>query len=261
MRIRRLDLLRYGRFTDAVPDFSPHMPDLHIVFGPNEAGKSTALSAIEHLLFGIPATTSLNFVHPYRSMRIGASLQKNGDSLELRRRKGNKDTLLTPDEAVIAGGDAALVPFLGGADQRFFARMFSLDHLRLRQGGREILEAQDEVGQLRFSVGAGIVGLRDRLKALEKEADGLWASRHAGYRKYYQAEDRLKAADSSLREHIVSASKWQDLRRAYDVARESFEKLEKESEAKSAELRKLSRIRRVYRDVRRHGKSPGASLR
>jgi uncharacterized protein YhaN len=253
MRIRRLDLLRYGRFTDAVLDFSPHSPDLHIVFGPNEAGKSTALSAIEDLLFGIPQNTSLNFVHQYSSMRIGALLQKNGDSLEVRRRKGNKETLLTPDEAVIAGGDGALAPFLGGADQRFFSRMFSLDHLRLRQGGREILEAQDEVGQMLFSVGAGIVGLRDRLKALEKEADGLWASRHAGYRKYYQAEDRLKAAESALREHIVNASKWQELRRAYDTAREKFEKLEEESEAKSVELRKLSRIRRVYRDVRRHG--------
>jgi len=252
MRIRRLDLLRYGRFTNAVLDFSPHRPDLHIVFGLNEAGKSTALSAIEDLMFGIPQTTSLNFVHQYGSMRIGALLQKNGDSLEVRRRKGNKDTLLTPDEAVIAGGDGALAPFLGGADQRFFARMFSLDHTRLRQGGREILEAQDEVGQMLFSVGAGIVGLRDRLKTLEKEADELWASRHAGYRKYYQAEDRLKAAESALREHIVSASKWQELRRAYDTAHEKFEKLEEESEAKSAELRKLTRVRRVYRDVRRH---------
>ena len=114
MRIRRLDLLRYGRFTDAVLEFSPNTPDFHIVYGPNEAGKSTSLSAIEHLLFGIPATTSLNFVHPYGTMRIGASLQKDGDSVELRRRKGNKDTLLTPEEAVVAGGDAALVPFLGG---------------------------------------------------------------------------------------------------------------------------------------------------
>jgi uncharacterized protein YhaN len=131
--------------------------------------------------------------------------------------------------------------------------MFSLDHMRLRQGGREILDAQDEVGQMLFSVGAGIVGLRDRLKALEEEADGLWASRRAGHRKYYQAHDRLKAAESALREHIVTAGKWQELRRAYDAAREKFEKLDEESEAKSAELRKLGRIRRVYRDVRRHG--------
>lgn len=252
MRISRLELLRYGRFTDAVLDFAVRSPDMHIVFGANEAGKSTVLSAIEDLLFGIPPTSSLNFVHQYGRMRIGASLQKNGEILQLRRRKGNKDTLLTPDEDVIASGDAALAPFLVGTDRTFFARMFSLDHERLRQGGREILEAQDEVGQMLFSAGAGIVGLRDRLKALDNEADALWASRRASHRKYYQAEDRLKAADSALRQHTVSASKWQELRRAYETARQKFDALEQEIEGKSAELRKLSRIRRVYRDVRRH---------
>ena len=45
MRIRKLGLRRYGKFTDAVIDFgerSAGAPDLHIVYGPNEAGKSTA---------------------------------------------------------------------------------------------------------------------------------------------------------------------------------------------------------------------------
>ena len=31
-------------------------------------------------------------------------------------------------------------------------------------------------------------------------------------RKYYQADDRLKAADNALREHTVTAGKWQDLK-------------------------------------------------
>jgi len=251
MRIRRLDLLRYGRFTDVPLDLAVHSPDMHIVFGPNEAGKSTALSAIEDLLFGIPHNSPLNFLHDYGSMRIGAVLQKDDETLEVRRRKGTKDTLLTPDETLFSTGDGTLAPFLAGADRGFFARMFSLDHERLRQGGREILEAQDEVGQMLFSAGAGIVGLRDRLKALDEEADALWALRRAGRRKYYQAEERLKAADSALRQHTVTASKWQELKRAYETAQEAYNAVEQEIEAKSAELRKLSRIRRVYRDVRR----------
>lgn len=48
MRVRRLDLARYGKFTDRTIDFGPRRddgPDLHIVFGLNEAGKSTALNA------------------------------------------------------------------------------------------------------------------------------------------------------------------------------------------------------------------------
>jgi uncharacterized protein YhaN len=251
MRIHRLDLLRYGRFTDAPLELSAHTPDLHIVFGANEAGKSTALSAIEDLLFGFPQNSPLNFLHDYGSMRIGAVLQNDGETLEVRRRKGTKDTLLTPDETPIPTGDRALTPFLGGADRSFFARMFSLDHERMRQGGREILEAQDEVGQMLFAASAGIAGLRDRLKEMDAEADDLWASRRAGRRKYYQAEERLKTAESALREHTVTASKWHELRQAYDNTREAYDSLEREIEEKAAELRKLSRIRRVYRDVRR----------
>lgn len=251
MRVHRLDLLRYGHFTDVPLELPAHDPDIHIVFGPNEAGKSTALSAIEDLLFGIPHNSPLNFLHDYTSMRIGAVLQKKGKSLEARRRKGNKDTLLTPEEIPIREGDGALAPFLAGADRSFFARMFSLDHERLRQGGREILEAHDEVGQTLFSAGAGVAGLRDHLKALEEEADALWASRRAAHRKYYQAEERLKKAEIALREHTVTASRWQELRRTFDAAREAYDALDREIKAKSAELRKLSRIRRVYRNVRR----------
>ncbi len=57
MRIQRLDLLRYGRFTDKHLALPVSDSDIHIVFGPNEAGKSTALSAIEDLLFGIASNS------------------------------------------------------------------------------------------------------------------------------------------------------------------------------------------------------------
>jgi uncharacterized protein YhaN len=251
MRIQRLDLLRYGRFTDMQLVLPPTDSDIHIVFGPNEAGKSTALSAIEDLLFGIPGNSRYNFLHDYGSMRIGAVLENGGKTIEVRRRKGNKDTLLTSDEVPVTGGTGALVPFLAGADQAFFTRMFSLDHERLRKGGREILDAKDEVGQMLFSAGAGLSGLRDRLKALSAEADSLWASRKAAHRKYYQALDRLDAAEKALREHTVTATKWQEVKRAYDDAQEAYNALEKQTEDISREQRKLSRIRRVYRDIRK----------
>ncbi len=74
MRIGRLDLLRYGRFTDVSLGLPAHSPDIHILFGLNEAGKSTALAAVEDLLFGIPRNSPLNFLHEYASMRIGAVL-------------------------------------------------------------------------------------------------------------------------------------------------------------------------------------------
>jgi len=85
MRIRKLGLRRYGKFTDHVIDFgerSAGAPDLHIVYGPNEAGKSTALSACMDLFYGIHHQSRFNFLHPYPTMRIEADLEKLFAELE-----------------------------------------------------------------------------------------------------------------------------------------------------------------------------------
>lgn len=251
MRIRSLDLIRYGHFTNTALHFPSGGPDFHIVYGENEAGKSTTMSAIEDLLFGIPAQSTRNFLHENAALRIAATLERDGASHSVRRRKGNKDTLLGPDDLPLAAGDGLLAPLLGGMDRAFFCRMFCLDHERLRAGGRDIIQAKDNIGATLFAAGAGVSGLRDRLAAMQEEADGLWASRKAGHRKYYQAEDRLKEADAALRQHTVTASKWQELKSAFEEARGLTSHIEKEIEEQVAELAKISRVRRVYRSVRR----------
>ena len=88
MRLDRLDLTRYGRFTDAHLDFpSPTSgaPDLHVIFGPNEAGKSTLFSAWLDLLYGIPVRTRYDFLHTGPTMQIGAELTHSGGVLEAVR--------------------------------------------------------------------------------------------------------------------------------------------------------------------------------
>lgn len=251
MRIRQLDLLRYGHFTNAVIDLPAGKPDFQMLLGENEAGKSTTMGGVEDLLFGIPANSPRNFLHEYNAMRVGALLEKGIDTLKVRRRKGNKDTLLGDDDMPVPSGEGALAPFLAGADRRFYTRMFSLDHQRLQQGGKDILQAQDDVGQMLFSASAGITGLRETLKTMEAEADALWASRRAGHRKYFQADERLKAAEAGLRENIVTTSKWQLLKSAFETSNDAHTAIEAEIELKSAELRRLNRIRRVCRDVRK----------
>jgi uncharacterized protein YhaN len=258
MRIRQLDLLRYGHFTDASMALPASTPDIEIVFGDNEAGKSTSMAGIEDLLFGIPSNSPRNFLHDYSAMRVGATLEKGEETLTIRRRKGKKDTLLSERDVPIPSGEGALAHYLAGADRSFYTRMFSLDHGRLRQGGREILQAQDDVGQMLFSVSAGILGLRQNLKAMEAEADALWASRRAAHRKYFQAEERLKSAEAAMRDHVVTTSKWQLLKAGFEIADAAYQAIGQNIELKSAELRKLSRIRRVYRDMRKRVETEAA---
>ncbi len=63
--------------------------------GRNEAGKTTILNAIADLLFGFGARTDYDFQHDGKFLRIGATLRlADGRELKLRRRKGNKNTLI-----------------------------------------------------------------------------------------------------------------------------------------------------------------------
>ena len=65
-------------------------------------------------------------------------------------------------------------------------------------------------------------------------------------------DDRLKEARKTLREHTVTAADWRKLEQAVKSVQETYTAVEREIEAKSAEQRKLGRIRRVYGNVRRH---------
>ncbi|MCH2458989.1 MAG: AAA family ATPase, partial [Henriciella sp.] len=67
MRFRALHLTRFGCFTNESIDFGgvSDAPDFHIVYGDNEAGKSTLRDAITSFLYGIPARTEYDFIHDY----------------------------------------------------------------------------------------------------------------------------------------------------------------------------------------------------
>ena len=250
MRFERLELVRFGRFTDKVLEMPASDRDLHIVAGPNEAGKTTAMVAIEDLLFGIAPRTPYGFRHPFETMRLGAIIAQDGKRLSFRRRKGNRDTLLGSDDRPLPDS-GALAPFLGGADRVFFERMFNLSHERLAKGGREILAAGDDVGQALFAAGSGLQKLREQRKRLDGEADSLWAPRGARHRRYYKAQARLKETESALRGAIRRPKEWRELRKALDEAEARLEERKGNHKRQTAEARRLARVRWVIADVRK----------
>ena len=121
MRFRRLDLIRYGIFTDRSLDLPAGQVDFHLICGLNEAGKSTARDAVDDLLFGFGLKTQYDFRFDMSSLRVGGELERDNESLAFQRKKGNKDTLRDPNDQILP--DASLVPFLGDADRDFFGRI------------------------------------------------------------------------------------------------------------------------------------------
>lgn len=181
MRLRSLDLVRYGKFTDRTIDFGPKPefgPDLHIVFGLNEAGKSTALSGYLDLLFGIEERSRYNFLHEYAAMRVGGVLELAGEEYPFTRTKQRNNSLLNAAGHPVS--EVAITAHLAGLSRDAYGTMFSLDDETLEAGGKAILESRGDLGKLLFTASAGLGHASDTLNALEAEADGLYRKQAHG---------------------------------------------------------------------------------
>ncbi|MCD2452780.1 AAA family ATPase [Methylicorpusculum oleiharenae] len=243
MRFNRLDLIKYGKFSDRSVMFPVAKQDFHLIVGPNEAGKSTLRSAIVDLLFGIPPRSQLSFLHPLNELRLGASISNASGSLDFHRAKALKQTLRSPQDVVLP--DTALTPFLDGADRHFYDQMFGLDHTRLVSGGNSILNAENDVGQILFQSAAGVASLGKIRDALIAEADKLWAPRKANNREYYIAADQLDKATTALKEATVRTKVWVDANSKVESLQEALSHERERHQQLQSQRNRLERIRRL----------------
>ncbi|MEZ5935931.1 MAG: AAA family ATPase [Alphaproteobacteria bacterium] len=226
MRFRRLDLSRYGHFTDYSVDFGERpsdVPDLHIIYGPNEAGKSTILASILDLLFGIERHSAYGFLHDYRSMRIGAALEVAGTTHELARIKKDQGSLLGEGDLPVS--EAVLTSCLGAIDRQSYQSMFSLDDDTLEDGGDSILRSEGDLGRLLFSATSGLSELSGRLEELKAEADAFFRPRARTTELKALKEQldllvtRQKERDTQGKQFTELRQKAADAQSAYDEAR------------------------------------------
>ena len=177
MRVVRLELRAFGSFTGAPPiEFDARGRGLHLILGPNEAGKSTALRAIRRLLFGFPPQAGDNHRHKYEDLRVAASLgDEVGATFEFLRckKKRLEDSLRTLDDSGRID-PGSLARFLGGLDQERFLDLFSMDHDELIRGGQAILKGGGRIGEMLFAAGSGLAGIDEARKRLDSEADALF---------------------------------------------------------------------------------------
>ena len=249
MRIRELHLIRYGKFTERRIELPQQPRDIHLIIGPNEAGKSTVRTAIRDWLFGIPMRTPLAFVHPMPELRIGGVIERGipgspgMQALAFERAKGNRNTLRAPDDAVLP--DATLHEWIGALDAEAFGRMHALDHATLVAGGAGLLSASDDLGRMLFQSAAGIEHLGRVMKALEDEAGELWAPRKSGARAYYVAHDAFEQAREQLKAAVLRTRDWKSQHAALLETGEALAAARGRHAQLRAELNVLERVRRV----------------
>ncbi len=243
MRLRQLSLRKYGHFDGCDLLFPQGPMDFHLIYGPNEAGKSTTMSAVQDLLFGFPHAKAYHFRFDATLLRVGASLDTGHGTLAVQRRRGDKNTLM--DEAGAAVPEAPLRAALHGLGLDDFRQKFSLDHARLRLGGRAIVDARDDVGQALFAAGSGLLGVQELLTTLEAEADAVWAERRAQGRTYWQAERQMQDAERRLKDALVRPKAWRAAQDTLDSLAARQAELEARRSSAQATLDRLQRIRRL----------------
>ncbi|SIO46935.1 Uncharacterized protein YhaN [Singulisphaera sp. GP187] len=250
MRFLQLHLKAVGPFSGVELDLSGGQQGLHLIYGPNEAGKTSTLRALSHLLFGFPTRTTDGFLHPYDQLRVGGILRhSDGEVLEIVRRKGNKNTIRELDDAATVAPER-LGRFLGGVDQETFENLFGIDHARLKQAGEEIKTGQGRLGELLFAAGTGLAGLGQAKQRLQERLDALFKPRGQNQR-INQALAEYRVSQDEIKRFQLPSEEWQRHDRALRDAQEQGNRLVEQTHAARRELNRMIRVRDAIPQVAR----------
>jgi uncharacterized protein YhaN len=250
MKIDTLKLLAFGPFTDKVVDFSGNGHGLHIVFGPNEAGKSTALRAMLGLLYGFGHKVEDAWLHDYNKLEVGGTLRlSDGTLLNLTRYKRRKNDLIDGHTGKPVD-QLELDAILGRMDRQAFEHAFGISHHSLRQGVESILAAGGELGHALFAATSGLNTLKQVMTGLEEKQDTLFKPR--AQTKVINADiAELEKLKKELRSVSASQHQWKKMKDSLDALCNRETQVADLLEALSSEISLLSRHRDALKYVTR----------
>jgi uncharacterized protein YhaN len=243
MKLVRLDLLAFGSLHGISLDLASAEPCLHLVYGANEAGKSTALRALQGLFYGIPENTPDAHRFKAGELRVGALLcDARGREQYVVRRKGRKHTLASRDGSPLHGPDVSWIS--AGVSETQFRSLFALGYDTLEEGADELLGAAGELGESLFTAGTGGAGAHSVLEALQREADAIYRPRGRNQRlnEVLLAFDQAKR---NVREQAIRAEAYTEQQRAIGEAEAEVGRWQRERQQLTAERVRLERARRV----------------
>ena len=219
IRLRRLSLDLFGGFTGKQFDFGPRRdvgtPDFHVIYGPNEAGKTTTMEGYLRLLYGFSHREPYDFLHQRKNLRVSGVLDIDGTETAFTRLPTRDPSLRDAHGRELP--NSALHAHLGGLSEEDYRNLLCLDDLTIEKGGEEITRAKGDIGRLLFSAAAGISELSDVLDKVREEADGLYRKRASSTQLAALKKEHAEV-ERQIRELDVSASQYRGLKKAADDA-------------------------------------------
>ncbi|MEK6259498.1 MAG: AAA family ATPase [Planctomycetota bacterium] len=172
MKIRQLHINRFGHFNEC--DLVFPGDGLQVIYGPNEAGKTTLLEFLRGLLFDFPARTPYDFGGQGEMAGVATLELRDGRAVELRRRKGNKDKVaIKLDGQPTDLDDAGWLRLLDHADRGLFESVFAFGLDQLSQGEASL--KHESLQSALFGGSLGGTSSPDKVVAeLTRQADELF---------------------------------------------------------------------------------------
>lgn len=243
MRLRTLSLDLFGHFTDRRYDFGDGTDcDFHIIYGPNEAGKTTTMEAALRLLYGFPHRDPYDFQHQKANLRLSGVLDIDGKPQTFTRVPSRKAPLL--DASGIPIPESALSAHLGGLTEQDYRALLCLDDETIETGGEDIANARGDIGKLLFSAAAGIADLNAVLDQARSEADTLYRKR-ASTTAMATLKKELADVERAIREKDTTASAWKALKKSLATAQAAETEARATRDAVQARAAEVAILRRA----------------
>lgn len=254
MRVRRLDLTRFGHFTDRNLDLGAAVPsnaDFHIIYGPNESGKSTLMDAYLRLIYGFPVRGEVyGFKHPLATLQVGGLIEINGTATEMVRVKKAANSLQNKHGDAIP--ETILQACLGGIVQDDYRKLFCLDDATIEAGGEDITNSKGDIGRLLFAAAAGMSDLSGVLDQVASRAESFY-KKNASKTTFAGLKRRLDELAGEIKTLDTSASTYRGLHAALDSAKSAEHKArgaKEELERRKSQLAALIAAHPIAVDLR-----------
>jgi uncharacterized protein YhaN len=172
MKLRQVHINQFGHFSESGLELTTD--GLQLIYGPNEAGKTTLLQFLRGWLFDFPARTPYDFKDGTGIAGVGTMVLSDGRTVELRRRKGTKNKVNIKIDGQDSGLDEiGFQRLIGHANRSLFESIFAFGLDQLSQGEESL--KHESLQSALFGGGLGIAASPERiLQDLERQASELF---------------------------------------------------------------------------------------
>lgn len=234
-------------------------PGLHLLYGPNETGKSTLLNVLTDLLFG--GAPSVRDWYD-TSSRLTATINTAGEAYVLRRKRHRASLVQVDGDDKLMAEEFVSMWLQINRDR--YMQLYGFDHERLRSGGQSLLQHDGDVGMSLFETGSGISGVKRILAAYQSRLQALFSPqmRSNSTADLNRALRAYQDAKADERKERLRPAVWQAQLDSLQAAEANLASMDEGQRARDMRIRMFERILRnlPYAKERDHTISQLANL-